>query len=295
MKYIFKSIIALSAAALFAVSCNVDNIGTLYEHDSNDNGVSFTQAVLSDAEVSATATSCTLTVGRAVADAAQTVNIASTLQGVGVPSSVTFAAGQYSTDLVLDLSGMQVAVPYKGTISLANKDDYNDMAISSVNVSLQKAYTWVSLGTGEFLENFWEGYVADVEIRKAEGFNIYRIINPYAAASAAADATGPKPAYIQFEVVDGAGTVHFNTWQSPYDYDGTGAYLKFYLPSERGASYAQYDDQSKLVDNYYLALMPYVYIDGLGGWGVNYGYVIGASLPGAPKSIVDWFEEQGLL
>jgi hypothetical protein len=291
MKKIFKSIFILSIAGMFA-SCNVEDIGTLYEHESADNGVSFTQTTLSNAEVSATATNCILTLGRAVADAAQTVNIASTIQGVGVPSSVTFAAGQYAADLVLDLSQMEVAVPYKGTISLANKDDYNDTAISSVNVSLQKAYTWVSLGTGEFLENFWEGYVADVEIRKAEGFNLYRIMNPYAESG---EATGTKPAYIQFEVKDGSGTVNFDTWKSPYDYDGAGNYLKFYRPSERGADYAQYDNMSKLVDGYYLALMPYVYIDGVGGWGVNYGYTIGASLPGAPKSIVDWFDEQGLL
>lgn len=291
MKNIFKSIFILSIAGLL-VSCNVDNVKTIYEHDSTDNGVSFTQAVLSDAEVSATASTCVLTLGRANADNAQTVNIASTLQGIGVPSSVNFAAGQSSAELVLDLSNMQVAVPYKGTISLANESDYNDTAISSVNVSLQKAYTWVSLGTGEFLENFWEGYAADVEIRKAEGFNIYRIMNPYAESAAA---TGAKPAYIQFEVKDSSGTVNFDTWKSPYDYDGGGNYLKFYRPSERGESYAQYDNMSKLVDGYYLALMPYVYIDGLGGWGVNYGYVIGASLPGAPKSIVDWFDEQGLL
>ena len=291
MKKIFKSIFILSIAGVFA-SCNVEDIGTLYEHESADNGVSFTQTTLSNSEVSATATNCIITLGRAVADAAQTVNIASTLQGVGVPSSVTFAAGQYSADLVLDLSQMEVAVPYKGTISLANKSDYNDMAISSVNVSLQKAYTWVSMGTGQFLENFWEGYVADVEILKAEGFSLYRIMNPYAES---ADATGAKPAYIQFEVIDGAGTVNFNTWKSPYDYDGAGNYLKFYRPSERGADYAQYDNQSKLVDGYYLALMPYVYIDGVGGWGVNYGYTIGAALPGAPKSIDEWFDEQGLL
>ena len=291
MKKIFKSIFILSIAGLSA-SCNVEDIGALYEHEGNDNGVSFTQTVLSNSEVSATATNCVITLGRAVADAAQTVNISSTLKGIGVPSSVSFAAGQYAADLVLDLSQMEVAVPYKGTISLANKDDYNDLAISSVNVTLQKAYTWVSIGTGQFLENFWEGYYADVEILKADGFSLYRIVNPYAESE---EATGPKPAYIQFEVKDNAGTVNFNTWQSPYDYDGASHYLKFYRPSERGADYAQYDDQSKLVDGYYLALMPYVYIDGVGGWGVNYGYTIGASLPGAPKSIVDWFDEQGLL
>ena len=151
MRNILKSILALSA--IFSVaSCNVDNIGTLYQHEGSDNGVTFTQANVSYTELSASMTSLVVTLGRAASDAAQTVNIASTLpEGIVVPTSVSFAAGQASADLVLDLSGMSVGTAYKGKISLASESDYNSLGISSVNVTLQKA----------------------------DGFDVYRLIDPY--------------------------------------------------------------------------------------------------------------------
>lgn len=286
----------LAAGAVFAVvSCNVDAIGTLYENSGSDTGVTFARTVATDTEVPASETTYTIPVTRAVADAAQTVSVSTTLSGdIAVPASVSFAPGVYTADLVLDISRMAVGTMYRGTISLADASAYDaNTAISSISVSFAKAYEWVSLGTGQFLELFWEGFLADVEILKADGFDIYRVLNPY--AEAVEDATGPKPAYIQFEVVDNKGTVHFNTWQSPYDYSGEGDYIKFYRPSEGSASYAGYDDASMLADKYFVALMPYVYIDGLGGWNVSAGHCIGIALPGAPKGIDDWFSENGLL
>ena len=185
MKRIINSILTFSAV-LFAVSCNVDNIGTLYEHEGSDNGVSFIQSTLADTEIGAATTSYILTLGRAVADAAQTVNIASTLPaGVTVPSSVSFAAGQSSADLVIDLSGMSVGKSYKGTISLANKDDYNDMAISSVNVTLAKAYSWSSYGNVKITDDLiadvfgTENVTWSVKADKADGFDVYRLLDPY--------------------------------------------------------------------------------------------------------------------
>ena len=275
-------------AAASVAACNVDNIGETFSTDTTGNA-SFVQTVISNTSLPAATTTYNVPVGRSDASSAQTFNLTSTLPSGVCPSSVSFAAGEYETVIPLNMSGVQVGTTCKGSIKIADQEKFTR---SSINVTLAKAYTWVSLGTGEFLENFWEGFVGEAEFLKAEGFNIYRIVNPYKGAGA--DATGPKPAYIQFEVVDSEGTVHFDTWQSPYDYDGGGHYLKFYLPSERGASYAKYDDYSVLEDGYYLALMPYVYIDGVGGWGVNYGYTIGAALPGAPKGIDEWFEEQGL-
>ena len=185
MKKIINSILAFSAV-LFAVSCNVDNIGTLYEHEGSDNGVSFIQSTLADTEIGAATTSYILTLGRAVADAAQTVNIASTLpEGVTVPSSVSFAAGQSAADLVIDLSGMSVGKSYKGTISLANDADYNDMAISSVNVTLAKAYAWSSYGNVKITDDLiadvfgTDNVTWSVKADKADGFDVYRLLDPY--------------------------------------------------------------------------------------------------------------------
>lgn len=295
MKNIFANILGL--CAVFAVvSCDVDAVGTIYEPDSSNNGVTFSQTLFTNSEISASATTFTVVVNRAVAGSAQTVGISSTLPAdIVVPGSVSFAAGEYTADLVLDISKMSVGTTYRGSVALADENAYDaKTGISSANVVLAKAYEWTSVGTGQFFEYFWEGFVGDVEILKADGFNLYRVLNPY-AATADPDATGPKPGYIQFEVVDNAGTVHFNTWQSPYDYDGEGHYIKFYRPSEASASYAAYDNESVLEDNYYVALLPYIYIDGVGGWNVGNGYCIGIALPGAPKSIDEWFDEKGLL
>ena len=186
MKNIFNSILALSAAAIFAVSCNVENVGTTYQHEGTDNGVSFTQGTVANTEIGAAETSLVVTLGRAAATAAQTVNIASTLpDGIGVPSSVTFNAGEYAANLVLDISQMAVGSSYKGTLSLANEDDYNDLAISSVNVTLAKAYTWNSYGTVHITDDLVtaafgvDNLTWEVEAEKAEGFEVYRLLDPY--------------------------------------------------------------------------------------------------------------------
>lgn len=185
MKHILKSILALSAVFALA-SCNVDNIGTLYQHEGADAGVSFVQSALSDTEVSAATTQFVITLGRAVSDGAQTVNIESNLPaGIVVPSSVTFEAGQGAADLVLDISGMAVGKSYKGTISLANASDYNDLAVSSVSVTLQKAYTWLPYGTVTITDDLvTSAFGVDnvswqVLAEKAESFEVYRILDPY--------------------------------------------------------------------------------------------------------------------
>lgn len=185
MKNILKSILALGAS-LFVLSCNVDNIGTLYQHEGSDNGVSFVQGTLSDTEIAASTTSYVVTIGRAVANAAQTVNIASTLPAaIGVPSSVNFAAGSYSADLVLDLSAMNVGTSYKGEISLASPTDFNDNAINVVNVTLQKAYSWSSYGTVKITDDLVTAVFTvnpvtwSVQADKADGFEVYRLLDPY--------------------------------------------------------------------------------------------------------------------
>lgn len=291
MKNIFKSIIALSAAAFLAVSCDVENIGTMYSlNDAGTAAASFVQKVVSNVEIPASTATFDIPVGRSDASGAATFQVESTLPEGMCPSSISFAAGQFETNLTLDLSDMPVGAPIKGNIVLSGDTHYANDALS---VTLAKAYSWTSIGMGQFLEYFWEGFVGDVEILKADGFDVYRVLDPYAEA-AAADTKGPD--YIQFEIVDKAnGIVHFDTWTSPYDYDGSKHYVKAYRPSEASSNYAEYDDYSLIVDNYYVALLPYMYIDGVGGWNVSAGYCFGISLPGAPMGIYEWFDEQGLL
>ena len=186
MKSIFKSIFVIGAAALFAVSCNVENIGTLYTHEGEDNGVSFTHSILANTEISASAKTYSIILGRAVATAAQTVNIASTVgDPIKVPSSVTFEAGQASAELVLDISNIDVGTTYTGKLSLANESDYNDLAIKEVSVTLAKAYTWGAYKTVKITDDLVtscfgvQNVTWEVEAEKAEGFEVYRLLDPY--------------------------------------------------------------------------------------------------------------------
>ena len=291
MKNIFKSIFALSAAAVLAVSCNVDNIGNKFSlNDAGTAAASFVQNVVSNVEIPASTNTFDIPVGRSDASGAATFNVESDLPQGMCPSTITFAAGESLANLTLNLADMPVGSPVKGSIVLSGDTHY---ANDKLNVTLAKAYSWTSIGTGEFLEYFWEGFVGEVEILKADGFDVYRVLDPYAEAELA-DTKGPE--FIQFEVVDKAkGIVHFDTWTSPYDYDGNKHYVKAYRPSEASSSYAAYDDASLIEDNFYVALIPYMYIDGVGGWNVSAGYVFGIALPGAPKSIIDWFDEKGWL
>lgn len=289
MKTIFKSILGIAAASLLAVSCNVDAVTTKFDPNTIDgNGVTFLQTVATDTELPASTTQFTIMVGRAKAAEAQSVPVVSTLpEDIVCPTSISFAAGEYEAPLVLDISKMGVGSTYKGTVSLGGLTGSDkNFSNTSVSCTFAKAYSWVSLGKGQFLDTFWEGILADVEILKADGFEIYRVMNPYAESK---EGDGSGPAYISIYNL-GGGQAKFDTYLTPYLYD-EGMYVKAYFPSEFRDTYAQYDELSKFMDNYYFAFVPVWYVDGLGGWGVNYGYTLFVALPGAPKDLGDWYDE----
>lgn len=205
MKNILKSILALGA--VFAVvSCNVDAIGTLYEHSGSDTGVTFAKTVATDTEMPAMETVYAVPVTRAVADAAQTVSISTTLSSdIVVPGSVSFAAGEYSTDLVLDISGMSIGTTYRGTISLADESAFDaNTAISSMSVSLAKAFEWEPFGTGYWVDNTMRTYwgvdediamYVDVEKAVSAAGEHYRFASPFAKVATAVDKYGAYNGY----------------------------------------------------------------------------------------------------
>ena len=295
MKKIFRSIFILSIAGLFA-SCNVDNIGTLYEHEGPDCGVSFTKASASDTEVNAKATTFTIPVARAVADGALTVNLKSTLpEGVKVPASVTFNAGEYQTDVTLDISAMEVGKSYKGAVTLADESQYDpNTSISSINVTLAKAYTWVSLGKGQFYDGLAlqpsedDLGIIQVEVLQAEGFDRWRLMNPFPkdkliAAWAPEYVTYTPDSMIEFFLKDD-GTIGFTnqvikTGLTYVDLGET-CYIYYYVPSAYSSQIAADDANNTFVmdkvSQFYFALV----IENSTSWfGEGAKYL---SLPGGP-------------
>lgn len=177
MKTIFKSIFALGAAFLFAVSCNVENVGALYDFAEEGQGVSFLLNTVSDTQISAAQTTYTVTVGRRYTSGSVTANLSSTLPAeIKVPSSVTFADGQGSAEIVIDLSAMEIGTAYKGNITIESNTD--ELARTSLSCTFQKAYTFSKYGTGTYYYNedcFFDGEDAGLEVYKADGFEVYYI------------------------------------------------------------------------------------------------------------------------
>ena len=292
MKKIFNTISVLFAAAILTVSCNVEAVSTIFDETlaKVENTVSFEQAVVVDNEIPATQTTYAISLCRSVAAEAENVKIVSTLPAsIVCPATVAFAAGEYNANLVLDISNMSVGETFKGKLTIdgvSDEEKAHTFARLSVDVTLAKAFTWTSLGKGQWLDLFWEGELFDdVEVLKAEGFNIYRFVNPYKDTEAG---EGPKPEYVVL-TVNADGTFKYDAISTPYLYDDSHA-VTAYFPSDASASAADYDAYNVFVQDYYFAFVPYWYVPTVGGWGCKYGYTLFAALPGAPQDIYEWYQ-----
>ena len=214
MKNILKiiSVASISIAAL--VSCDQENIKATYTPE-QENEVSFAAEVYTNTEIPATADTINVVITRNSADNAVTVPLTTTLPSeITVPSSVSFEAGEYQTNVVLQLAILG-GVRYTGTISISDSTMFNSNTslYPTVSLTLQQAYNWQSLGNGEFYDNIC-GMLLTPEIMQATNAlqPLYRIMNPYTAEASEAIATaiggatgGPKSEYIEFTVDESCG------------------------------------------------------------------------------------------
>jgi len=277
----------LLAVVLLFTACNTEVQKAIYEPTGD--GVSFLSTVYVDTEVPASNSTIDITIARETADAALTVNLSNTFpEGIACPSAVTFNAGEYATNVTLDVSAMSVGVTKKGTISITSDVCDANHDIASVTCTIAKAYTWNSLGTGFFYEGFLEGFLGEVEVKKAEGYDRYRIMDPYAIS---AESDGSNPAYIEFWVTNADGNVQWNTFKTGYDYSGSGDYIKGYWPSELNTKYASKEAYSGFYEKDIVVFYPCWYMDNLGGWASSY-YPIALCLPGRTEAqFISWIEE----
>lgn len=307
MNKIFKTFLAASVS-LLAVACNLDQVNDVYTAEGNE--PSMLQTVFNETELDATLETIAIPVVRSNSSEAATVNLTATLpagitvSGTAVETlengnvvystSVSFAAGEAQTGCVLNISEMAVGFSYKGTVAIAEGEKVNENKVTmSTAFTLAKAYTWVSLGQGEWFDQLSlmsdSSYgVQTVEVMKAEGFERYRIMNPYAntdqlaAAWGASSLGGNKSSFIEFWVLDNGVNVAWDGWWFPgILYDGDGTDIKAYLPSALDASLAEEDVKSLFVEEKVVEFHPYWYIDGLGGFGTKYPCFL--TLPGGPS------------
>ena len=265
--------LTIVAAALFS-SCNKDNEGAIYSNQSNA-GVSFTASILSAVEVPASNPVFDVEIVRGNTAGAVTGSLSASLvankvelSGVTV-SNYSFADGENSTTVSVNISPLEVGVA--GTLTLTIADaDASIGGVKSATIKVSKAYEWKSLGKGYFLDNFF-GMESEPEILKAEGFDRYRVIEPcepYRIANADTDswvASSSAP-FIEFWVEDGL--VFWDEWFTGQNYDGDKASpIYAWHPSAFSSlNDPEFWQYSKFLDAKTVQLAPYYYIDGLGGW-----------------------------
>ena len=188
MNKIFKTFLAASVS-LLAVACNLDQVNDVYTAEGNE--PSMLQTVFNETELDATIETIAIPVVRSNSSEAATVNLTATLpagitvSGTAVETlengnvvystSVSFAAGEAQTGCVLNISEMAVGSSYKGTVAIAEGEKVNENKVTmSTAFTLAKAYTWVSLGQGEWFDNLSlmssDSYgIQSVEVLKADG------------------------------------------------------------------------------------------------------------------------------
>ena len=269
--------LTIVAAALFS-SCNKDNEGAIYSNQGNA-GVSFTASTLSTVEVPASNPVFDVEIVRGNTVGAATGNLTATLKagdevipGATV-SAFNFADGQNSTTVSVNIAPLAVGVA--GTITLTIDDaDASIGGVKSATMKVSKAYEWTKLGVGQYIDN-WLGYSSDVEIYKAEGFDRYRVIAPYAeyvtseqaVADWGADWLDPTKSVAQLDVWIEDGLAFYEDYPIGINYEADKA-QPIYVCHPSGWSSMQ--DPSfwahNMMGDGYIQIAPYYYIDGLGGW-----------------------------
>ena len=318
MKNTVKTIFGLAALSLVAAGCNVTDPRPTYVPEGD--GVTFLQSAVSATSLVSGTTSYSIDLARSSADEALTVNLTGSIYAstdpetdlaadFKMPESVTFESGEYLAKITLDVSKMEVGVTYTGTISLSEGQEcFNPKtATTSTAVRLAMDYNWVELGEAQWYDGFMLAVSNDnmniqkCRMTKAEGFEIYRLYNPWPAAEVAEawgdamSATNDVPEYLQFTInEDGSidwrndvlvygGQLEFAAVNTGYKYADWNDYVWYTSPTE---VFGQPDDTGVVMENI-LCFSYGVFSNGSGGSGyVSSSYL---ALPAFEGNLEDLF------
>lgn len=319
MKNTVKTIFGLAALALVAAGCNVTDPRPTYVPEGD--GVTFLQTAVSATSLVSGTTTYSIDLARGSADEALTVNLTGSIYAstdpetdlaadFKMPESVTFEPGEYLAKITLDVSKMEVGVTYSGTISLSEGQEcFNpNTATTSTAVRLAMDYNWVELGEAQWYDGFMLAVSNDnlniqrCRMTQAEGFEIYRLYNPWPAAEVAEawgdamSATNDVPEYLQFTInEDGSidwrndvlvygGQLEFAAVNTGYQYADWNDYVWYTSPTE---VFGQPDETGVIMEN--LLCFSYgVFSNGSGGSGyVSSSYL---ALPAFEGNLEDLFQ-----
>ena len=268
MKYLNKISVLLMVlvAGLFS-ACNTDQEGPTYDKQ----GVSFLSSSLTGVAVPSTDPTFTVEVVRANGEGTLSGNVTisaavgdAPLEGCTV-TGFNFAEGETKTQITVNVEPLAIGVDLDVTLTLDVADDLIAVGGNkTTTITVQKEYNWVELGTGSFIDNFFVGIEVPVTILKAEGFDRYRVMNPYDEVYTAGTPDGfttslAKANYIEFWVTDGL--VYYNAFGIGLNYTGYGDVYAYHpLSLEMDGSH------NKVLDETTFSLAPVFYMPDAGGY-----------------------------
>lgn len=266
--YVFFSLILIGSM----LSCEQDNIGALYEEVK---GVTFANTTLQNVTVQPNNPTFTVDVLRADASGTLSGPVSikallpneTELAGCTV-SDYSFADGETKTTITVNVEPLIIGVELKVELSIPEASVSID-GVEKTTMTVNKSYVWESLGKGKYLDNWASGVEYEVEIQKAEGFDRYRVLNPYVETLKNDDgewedwiATSSAP-YVEFwTTTDNLVTFAPFFIGINYQADAKQPIYAYHASAFQGLS----PDFSKWLDAKTVQLAPYYYIDGLGGW-----------------------------
>jgi len=279
MKYInkFSLILSLFAVAVL-ISCDDEMKKATYNETGN--GLTFSSSTLSSVTVSPNDPTFTIDIMRANTKGALSGNVSmtnsmvfnkktSTLEGCTV-SGFSFADGEAKTSVKVDVSPLPIGATLTLNLTLNGSESGREGSITASKITVEKDYTWISLGKGKFSDKFTFGdFTYDVEVQKADGFERWRILNPYVAGHKSDD--GENGDWIASSSASditwwniGDGLVQFNAFFIGLNYE---ADSKQPINAQPPQAFEDIDpSHNKWIDDKTVQLAPYYYITGLGGW-----------------------------
>lgn len=172
MKNITKLFAAVAGIFAFALtSCDDGNVGAIYDMPEEDQGYTFfTETAGKIYDVDFTDKTYSFKMARNFAGDAEVLDLIvdGDVDVFGIPESVSFAAGETMADIVIDITNMEAGATYDFTISFDSEKVSKD-GISTVEVELGVAYTWVQMGTCNVTDD-WSGAMAEIPLEYALEF-----------------------------------------------------------------------------------------------------------------------------
>ena len=225
-------LLSLLVTVLFS-ACEQDNMGPVY----GEGGLTFSASSLGAITIAPTDPTFTVDLFRGDSagelNGTLSINVYQTAtqngQTVQVPMSgatvtdYSFAAGENIATVTVDMSETGLAIGATATVEVSFDATLASVGGSNtVDANVTMDYTWVSLGTGTFADNYFFSDPVDVEIfEAAEVPGLYQIAEPWGGyidnpslwdpSVSAMIGTSEPGAYFQFQVQDD-GSVVYNAY-----------------------------------------------------------------------------------